>query len=278
MSTSKAFAFDGFASYATDPDASLVRLVEATIEGFHRRPGIARDLVKELKICVDWNDFVIGANRANSSSEETVEVTIRINLRRARCLIVFGGPSTRDHTWINKEIRWWAEDCPNAPIYFVLTHGNDPYAPGNRPIALDDRPDAIWFDLRGYYQLRSFDRTRAGLVLLGRTAYRQITVPFWRRRRRPNSTLGALSLSLPVGVNQNHLPVRASIWTKVRPFGDEVARSPACPRRDRTAATVVGASSLICGARAAREAACARASGSWIGLLSNSWNCSSHSE
>jgi hypothetical protein len=46
-----AYDFDGFATYATDPDGGLTRALEAFVEGFHRRKSIPDRLRRELELC-----------------------------------------------------------------------------------------------------------------------------------------------------------------------------------------------------------------------------------
>jgi hypothetical protein len=43
------YVYDGFASYATDPDGPLVRVVEGLIEGFYRRPYLEREYASPVK-------------------------------------------------------------------------------------------------------------------------------------------------------------------------------------------------------------------------------------
>jgi hypothetical protein len=50
---SEPFLYDGFASYATDPDRDLVRDVEAFVESLHRNSLIERSYRRRLEFCVD---------------------------------------------------------------------------------------------------------------------------------------------------------------------------------------------------------------------------------
>src|SRR5438105_1341844 len=49
----KQFSYDGFASYATDPDRDLVRNVEKFIESLHRDRLIPKVFRDKLALCVD---------------------------------------------------------------------------------------------------------------------------------------------------------------------------------------------------------------------------------
>lgn len=147
------FAYDAFASHASDPDGELVRVVEARIEAFHRQPGIAEAYRHPLEMCVDGRDFIFPKKRGNDV--EIIEEVVRTHLRRSRALVVFAGPQSHRHHWVNQEIKWWEEDRPGGPIYFVLTHGDDPKDKDtNMPPALIARggPDNVIFvDLRSFY-------------------------------------------------------------------------------------------------------------------------------
>ncbi|TBF40473.1 hypothetical protein ELG92_10570 [Rhizobium leguminosarum] len=147
------FTYDAFASHASDPDGELVRVVEARIEAFHRQTGIAEAYRHPLEMCVDGRDFIFPKKRGNDA--EIIEEVVRVHLRRSRALVVFAGPQSRLHHWVNQEIKWWDEDRPGGPIYFVLTHGDDPKdKDANMPPALVARggPDNVIFvDLRSFY-------------------------------------------------------------------------------------------------------------------------------
>lgn len=223
----KGFVFDGFVSYSTDPDSSLVGLVEGIIEGFHRRPGIARDLVKELSLCVDGSDFIYKPQLPNVSTTEVIGDVIKENLRASRCLVVFGGPSTRNHTWINQEIRWWREDRPNAPVYFALTHGCDPDLTSSRnvPLALQapHKPAEFSFDLRGYYRLSLFERIPADVLLFTRAMRRRLST-LSSRKSLPDASAHNRSSTGPTPSDQDDAPERSRAWKSVGRFHREVAR------------------------------------------------------
>ncbi|MBY5871903.1 hypothetical protein ACC699_03845 [Rhizobium ruizarguesonis] len=56
------FSYDACASYASDPDGDLVRMMEARIEAFHQ-PGIPEKHRHPLQMCVDGRDFIIPRKR-----------------------------------------------------------------------------------------------------------------------------------------------------------------------------------------------------------------------
>jgi hypothetical protein len=121
------YAYDGFASHATDPDGPLVRAVEALLEGFHRRPYLPAEYAREIELCVDGRDFVFPKRNRNADGNlDAIEPVVRAYQKRSRSLIVFCGPLSHNHPWIDKEIQWWVHDRPKDPIYFALTHGADP--------------------------------------------------------------------------------------------------------------------------------------------------------
>jgi WD40 repeat protein len=153
------FSYDGFASHATDPDGALVRSVEARLETFHTRYAIAQKYKHEIELCVDGRDFVFSRrSREAKDTEGAIESIVRNYQAQCRALVVFCGPSSRNHPWISKEIDWWSEIRPDGPVYFALTHGHDPSnSPANMPEALLRRgggDNIIFFDLRGYYRRR----------------------------------------------------------------------------------------------------------------------------
>lgn len=224
--------FDGFASYAASPDARLVCLVEALVEGFHRRPGIARHLVKELSLCVDGSDFVYGLSRPATPEgagpyEQRVERTILDNMRAARCLLVFTGPLTRGHFWVEREIKIWRETFPERPVYVALTHGHDDWSPSNFPATLDITPrsgDASWFDLRGYYRLPLAERAYASLLLAGgylSSLMRSGGAPAGRQREAYRRTVSAVRGE---ALDPRDMPGAATGRPGGRMFGEEVAR------------------------------------------------------
>ncbi len=216
--TEDAFAYDAFASYATDPDGQLVRKVEDLIESFHRRPDIPKDLIPELKLCVDGRDFTFPRSKPGSKSSEAIEQVVRGYLRQCRSLIVFCGPSANHHPWINREVEWWDQERSGGAIYFAFTHGLYPDTTRKKdfmPIALVDRggPDnTSYFDLRGFHQPRKglggwLARSYAfAFALLGRELRNSANAKLRSRRRRS------------AGFSDS------AKWRSVRSFDDEACR------------------------------------------------------
>jgi WD40 repeat protein len=163
------YVYDGFASYATDPDGNLVRVVEAVLEGFHRRPDLPPETAHQMELCVDGRDFVF-PKRNLGEPGDAIGSVVRAYQGRSRSLIVFCGPLSREHPWIEKEIQWWMEDRPSEPIYFALTHGANPDKPSeNMPARLFESgggDNVVFFDLRGFYLRRKVFRSRGrrGLI------------------------------------------------------------------------------------------------------------------
>lgn len=153
------YAYDAFASYATDPDRDLVRAVELFVESFHTRPMLVHERFRRpLNLCVDGRDFRLPRkNRAEAEDPEgPIASIVREYQRQSRSLVVFAGPESLTHPWINKEIEWWVDARGTRGLYFALTHGTPD---GSRAtimppalVAAGGGDSTIWFDLRGYYQ------------------------------------------------------------------------------------------------------------------------------
>jgi len=132
------YAYDAFATYATDPDRDLVRAVEVFVEGFHRRPGLPERLHRQLELCVDGRDFRV-PRREGKADPEAIAGIVEIYQRQSRALVVFCGPRSRGHPWIEKEVRWWLKHREGAPIYVALSHGAPPDIAGAMPPVLVER-------------------------------------------------------------------------------------------------------------------------------------------
>lgn len=156
------YAYDAFATYATDPDRDIVRALEAFIESFHLRPSLPDAMRHELELCLDGRDFIIPRRlRDNARDPQAISDIVEAYMRRSRALLVLCGPLSRDHRWINHEVRWWLTNRPADPIYFALTHGSSNREEDIMPPALLDAGGgdlAIYFDLRGFYQQRLWHR------------------------------------------------------------------------------------------------------------------------
>ena len=88
------FAYDVFASHATDPDGALVRRVEAVLELFDRRRGLLPKYSRELQLCVDGRDFVFPRRQGNSIV--AIEPIVRAHQKKSRSLLVFSGSISLD--------------------------------------------------------------------------------------------------------------------------------------------------------------------------------------
>ncbi|NTG32408.1 PQQ-binding-like beta-propeller repeat protein [Agrobacterium rhizogenes] len=217
------FSFDAFASYATDPDGKLVRSVEDFVESFHRRASTPKDFNHELELCVDGRDFVFPKIDRGITPTRAIEQVIRGYMRQCRCLIVFGGPATRKHPWISREIMWWGEERPDGPIYFAYTHGTFPYPDKKNefmPAALIKRggPDnPAYFDLRNFHH-----DPDARQSIISKLSNRAVGVSKWLSKKFP------FAVAQPSQASK-HIPHRflgysSQHWKAVRPFEDEVIR------------------------------------------------------
>ncbi|MBB4252718.1 PQQ-binding-like beta-propeller repeat protein [Rhizobium sp. BK008] len=215
------FAYDVFVSYATDPDGQLVRAVEDLLENFHRRPDVPKDLITELKLCVDGRDFKFPRLSPGTEPTDAIEQVVRGYLRQCRSLIVFCGPMAHRHPWINREIEWWDKERPDGPIYFAFTHGQYPdpaKKTGYMPKSLIARggPDnSSYFDLRRFYQGRHWLNFKHQYRLLAQTVAGPLT-----RKNRPRSETNSHRNSS----KYSNLLNNASEWKSVRSFDDEVCR------------------------------------------------------
>lgn len=192
---SKEYVYDAFASYATDPDAELVRALESIVEGFHRREGLPQEMRYEIELCVDGRDFAFPRRvRGRDEFGSIFEIVVGY-MRKSRALLVLTGPLSKNHPWINKEVEWWLANRPTDPIYFCLTHGASPNPTESYPPALKDRG---WDDLPISFDLRKFHSSGS---------WRKLVPLFWSSERTIE-----LRKSLAVG------------WQSVRPFEEESAR------------------------------------------------------
>jgi WD40 repeat protein len=156
--------YDAFATYATDPDRSLVRNVENFIESVHWDSLLPEEFREPLSLCVDGHDFAIPKIGPGSSQTlvQHMSTVVRSYQAASRCLIVFSGSETTTHKWINDEITWWRQQANHGPIYFALTHGQiklnahgDVIYEHLLPNVLINDPTGlspVWFDLREYHR------------------------------------------------------------------------------------------------------------------------------
>jgi WD40 repeat protein len=235
--TGESFAYDAFASYATDPDGELVRAVEGLIESFHRRPDVPKDLIQELELCVDGRDFTFPPSRPETEPSSAIEQVIRGYQRQCRALIVFCGPAAKDHRWIGREIEWWGHERPDGPIYFAYTHGTYPdpkMAAEHMPASLIVRggpSNPSYFDLRGYHRDRGAIRFILSRSLrLARAFAATIDAGFGAFMRR--------FFRWPMQARTRKPPFRklgdVGDWKSVRPLDEQVCRIAAQLVSDKT--------------------------------------------
>src|SRR5262249_41453850 len=148
-------------------DRDLVRDVEDFIESLHDDPLMPAEFRSPLELCVDGRDFHIPKSKRDSEqADDLMRSVVRAYQAASRCLIVFSGPRSLTHPWINKEITWWCERFGTDRVYFALTHGHLPKDAQGRPILTEVMPqelarrgggaNRIWFDLRGFYAQRAW--------------------------------------------------------------------------------------------------------------------------
>lgn len=215
------YLYDAFFSYASSPDRDLVREVENFLEGLHVDPLIAPKHRRELQICVDGSDFKKPRRQADTGSgaPDVVFSLITQYMARSRCLVVFSGPLTKDHDWLNKELAWWLANRGARDVHIVLSHGLNA-APG------DWMPDPaikagffheIWFDFRSAKKARvnstsnrdyAEERLRLAAALIGNELAAADLIKGWRvlqdaaakRRKRRLALVLALTGSLAIGL------------------------------------------------------------------------------
>ncbi|MET3414051.1 hypothetical protein [Methylobacterium sp. 1030] len=221
------YDYDAFATYATDPDRDLVRAAEVFVEGFHRRRTLPSKLRHKLELCVDGRDFKIPRRSRAAGGPEDVADIIEGYLGRSRALIVFCGPLSRFHPWINHEVGWWVKNRPGAPVYFALTHGRKTTLGEVMPPALLARgggETAIYIDLRGWYQDRVLTSAIRATGASRRRAALWRSLPRWdkvRSFREEAARLTTLLLSDVLGADLSVGEVEAAwereeAWRKTR--------------------------------------------------------------
>lgn len=189
------FAFDAFASYSTEPDYRLVQKTEAFLEGFHSTSSGRKLKLRELKICVDGNDFSLAEERPRGENASAIDALLHENLAKSRYLLVFCSRRSMTSEWVDKEIVWWLERREPHTILLAITEGVDV---SSRPqdffseriyqAGLHLRP---WYDFRGFRgrEVRSWakvrdaegERVQLTAHLYGDTAGR--IYPNWQRAR-----------------------------------------------------------------------------------------------
>src|SRR5687767_13090773 len=72
VSANPQYAFDAFASYATDPDRDVVREVESFLESLPQNTLIDSKYRRSLEICVDGSDFTLPRRAAGAAMSASV--------------------------------------------------------------------------------------------------------------------------------------------------------------------------------------------------------------
>jgi len=145
---SREFTYDAFASHATDPDSAVVRDVERFLESLHANPLIPREYRLKLELCVDGSDFKI-ARRRPGASDAIREILVGY-MRQCRCLVLFAGPKSATHEWVNFEVDWWLQNREAESILLAVTHGEGKAELFPASVVAAGLHESIWFDLRGY--------------------------------------------------------------------------------------------------------------------------------
>ncbi|HEY0513785.1 MAG TPA: hypothetical protein VGH73_17890 [Thermoanaerobaculia bacterium] len=194
------FLYDAFASYATDPDGALVRDVEVFVESLRENKLVAPAYRRTLELYVDGSDFSIprrSRGRSEGSAgepDDEVFDLIRAYMEKCRHFLLFVGPRSARHPWIQRELAWWLDHRDEESILVAVTHGSDPknHREQTFPKLLVDRAldRKIWIDLRGFgagpaeslISLRPYaeERLRLTAFLLGPTVSAADLIAGWK--------------------------------------------------------------------------------------------------
>ena len=232
----KAFKFDAFVSYSTDPDYRLSQRVESFLETFHNLPVSDMDIGK-LSICRDGSDFSIQSVQKSATADKAsvIEAMLAEYLAQSKYLIVLCSTHTPHSQYVEFEIRWFLENRSADDVLLAVTDGIDP---ANTPEEIFPAA-AIEANIhrRPYYDLRGFHRRKArgekkvrdpeeelaniAAHLHGDTSGRLL--PLWqrealRRARKQRwifaSVSAALVLFLAVALWQRNVAVRSQRETQ----------------------------------------------------------------
>jgi WD40 repeat protein len=191
--------YDAFASYATDPDRRVVRDVEQFLESVVRNRLIDPAYRKPLQLCVDGSDFTIprGKRELAISSKSPIEEIVVGYMKQSRYLLIFVGPKSSQHPWINFELEWWIANRGARSVLLAVTHGRDPQKERKQTFpqaVLDHGIDQWpWFDLRGFNRraelnvgVRDYEEERIRLLanFLGPDVSANQVVSGWKRARQ----------------------------------------------------------------------------------------------
>lgn len=159
-SAAHGYRFDVFISYATVPDARLVRGLEKFLERFHRLRLPGGETLRPLQVCVDGTDFAL--RRLPKASlgavvEHTVERAIEVYLEQSRYLLVCCSSGSLTSRYVEHEVQWFLKHRGADSILLAVTEGGDMAAAMERfrPIALRGHAQhGFSYDLRGWHRWR----------------------------------------------------------------------------------------------------------------------------
>lgn len=233
----KAFEFDAFVSYTTDPDYRLSQRVESFLETFHNLPVPSDMDIGKLLVCRDGSDFSIQniQQSANADKTSVIEAMLAQYLAQSKYLIVLCSANTPNSQYVDYEVQWFLENRSADHVLLAVTEGVDP---GKNPEEIfpsaaikanvHSRP---YYDLRGFHprkargaaKVRDPEEELANIAahLHGDTSGRLL--PLWQREalRRVRkqrwifaSVSVALLLFLAVAVWQRNVAVRSQQETQ----------------------------------------------------------------
>jgi WD40 repeat protein len=215
------FPFDAFASYANYPDRAVVRDVEAFLESLHRNRLVEPQYRRALELCVDGSDFriprALTEHAEGGEPGDAVFGLIVAHMQRCRLFVLFVGPESCRHPWVNREVEWWLENRGEDSLLVAVTHGHNPQAEREltfpaavRARKLDQR---VWFDLRGFSArvrrdaaaVRDYqeERLRLAAAIMGPEVSANDLLKGWKlaatKLRRRNALLGGVAAAAAVG-------------------------------------------------------------------------------
>lgn len=154
---STSFEFDAFISYPSRTSYHKARKIKRFLETFHQVPTPADVEIMQLKVCIDGVDFKRTAQARTDVSEKNetnnVWTTIEKHLEKSKYLIVFCGPESVTHEYVNREVRWFIENRPTDHIFLVVDSGDYPNQPietifPKELVKKNLHHASIWYDLR----------------------------------------------------------------------------------------------------------------------------------
>jgi WD40 repeat protein len=176
---------------------------------------------RELEVYVDGNDSSFPRrlrHREGASMDDEVFDLIKAHMAKCRTFVLFVGPQSAQHPWINRELEHWLDTYPTRDFLIAVTHGEAPQSESERTfparVVKDELHKRLWIDLRGFrhrkkdgkvLSLRGYEeeRLRLAAALMGPDVSVAHLVEGWRRadakRRRRNRILGALAGTVLLG-------------------------------------------------------------------------------